>query len=137
NRPHDASNLAKFATHTLERPFNWQVVRLSSGWEDWTDAPILTLTSHEPPKLEKADIDKIRSYVEAGGMLFTQADGDSASFNTFAGWLARELFGQELVSVPANHPVMTNQSLFNLKPTLPLKMVTNGSRILMLHAPTD
>ncbi len=92
NYPRDAANLARFASHELERPVNSQVVWLSHNWTDWTDCPVLYLASHKAPRLAPRDLDNLRTFVRAGGMLFTHADGGSAEFNDFVQDLAQRLF---------------------------------------------
>jgi hypothetical protein len=136
NRPRDASNLAKYASQELERPVNWQVVSIDREWVDWADSPILYLSSHVPPAIADADVVKIRNYVLAGGMLFVQADGDSPAMTQFAGDLAHRLFPQfEMADVPDGHALFN--AMYKLPDHPPLKMVSNGSRILMLYSPTD
>ncbi|HZL36300.1 MAG TPA: DUF4159 domain-containing protein [Tepidisphaeraceae bacterium] len=136
NRPRDVANLAKEAGEKLERPINWQVVPLKRDWTDWLDSPILYLASHKPPNLSDADVQKIRQYVEAGGMLFVQADGDAIPMTGFARELGHRLFPKyELADVPRPNPLFS--SLYRLPSHPALKMVNNGSRILMLFSPTD
>lgn len=141
NRPRDVANLARFATHELERPLNWQVVSLARDWTDWNDSPILYLASHVPPTLNDDDRAKIRKFVLSGGLLFTQADGDSPSFNLFAEDLGRKLFPDyEMKTLdPESAPYTL---VYKMKATPgavlpPLKAVSNGSRLLMVHSPTD
>jgi hypothetical protein len=136
NRPRDLANAARFATRQLERPINWQVVSIDNPWTDWMDSPILYIASHEPPKFGPEDYDKLRQYVEAGGMIFTHADAGSPKFNAWAAELAHELFRKyEMADLPADHPIYN--IVFKTNPRPPLKAVTNGSRLLMLHAPAD
>ena len=136
NRPQDIGNLARYASHQLERQLNWQVVPLDRNWPEWMDSPILYLASHKPVKLTSDDCARIRQFVENGGLLFTQADGNAPEFNQFARALATRLFpAYELEDVPPDHPL--NSVMFKLHPAPPLKMVSNGSRILMLHSTTD
>lgn len=93
NRPHDVENLARFASHEIERPLNWQVVPIEHDWIDWMDSPILYLASHKwIYSIDDADVKKLRQFVLAGGMLFTQADGDSPEFDRFAHDLAHRVF---------------------------------------------
>jgi len=92
NRPRDVAHLAKFTGKETERPLNWQVVQLSGEWGDWMDSPILYLASHEAPIMDESDFAKLRSFVMAGGLLFTQADGGNKEFNQFAELLAMKLF---------------------------------------------
>jgi hypothetical protein len=138
NRPRDVANLARFAGRELERPLNWQVVPIDREWPEWTDSPVLYIASHAPPKLEQGERDKIRSFVAAGGLLFTQSDGAKPEMDQWASELADTIFKPyELVDVPEDH------ALYSLHYRLPpesrpkLKYVTNGSRILMVHSPTD
>ena len=136
NRPRDVANLARFTARQLERPLNWQVVPLDHDWTDWTDSPILYLASHQPPKLSDQEIGKIRAFVENGGLLFTQADGGSPQFNAYVTEFAKKLFlNYEMSDLPENHPLYN--TMFKLEPIAGLKIVSNGSRILMLHSTTD
>lgn len=136
NHPRDLANLSRWASNELERPLNWQVVPLNHPWTDWTDSPILYISSHEPVPLNDGDVKNIRSYVNAGGMLFLHADNDSPKFDRFAHEAAERLFPQyKLVPVPPGHPLLS--ALYNVQPPVPLLMVSNGSRILMLYSPRD
>jgi hypothetical protein len=135
NRPRDVAHLAKFTGRETERPLNWQVVDLAGEWGDWMDSPILYLASHEAPIMDETDFAKIRSFVMAGGLLFTQADGGNKEFNQFAELLAMKLFNQELKDVPPNHFVYN--ALFHPAEKFPLKCVSNGTRLLMVHCPDD
>ena len=136
NRPRDLANLAKYTSHQLERTVNWQVVPLSHPWTDWNDSPIVYLASHVALKISESEVENLRAFVMAGGMLYTQADGDSPEFNRFAADLARRVFpGYEMTDLPANHPIYS--VVYKITPHPPLKMVSNGARILMLHSPTD
>jgi len=137
NRPYDIANLNKFARRETERPMNWQVVGIDRDWRDWSDAAVLYIASHQPPKIWAQDLDKIRAYAMAGGLVFTHADSDSASFNLFAEDLARRLFPEyEMRDVPPDDLMYTGQ--YRIKPPLPkLRGVFNGSRWLMIHSPKD
>ncbi len=136
NRPRDIANLAHFASTALERPLNWQVVSLTSDWSDWMDSPVLYIASHEPPTLTDADVDKLRAYALAGGLIFTHADGDSVKFNQFVATLGRRLFpAYPLQSLPSDHPIYS--TLYKVKPQPPLQGISNGSRLLLVHSPTD
>jgi hypothetical protein len=136
NRPRDVSNLARFASREMERPLNWQVVNIEATWTDWTDSPILYLASHVPPKLGELELLKLRRFVDAGGLLFTQSDGDSPLFEAFIVELAGKLFpGSEFRDLPADHEIYNLNYQINPKP--PLKFIGNGARVLMLHSPED
>lgn len=136
NRPRDVANLTRFATHELERPLNWQVVPIERPWQDWADSPILYLASQKAVPITQEQVGQIRRYVEAGGLLFTHADGGTSGFNDFARDLARQLFPEyPLVDLKPDNELY---SVLYTVPTKPrLQVVTNGARILMVHSPTD
>jgi hypothetical protein len=136
NRPRDVANLARFGSRELERPLNWQVVPIDHDWTDWTDAPILYISTHKPVSFGPREIDRIRNYVEAGGLLFTQADGSLPEANAWAEQFAKQLFpAYPMADVPPDHELFS--ILYKVTDHPPLRYVTNGSRILMLHSPTD
>jgi len=136
NRPRDLANLAHFASRQLERELNWQVVPLSRPWQEWLDAPVLYLASHQPVELTDQDLDNLRGFIAAGGLLFTHADGDSASFNEFAEDLAHRLFPRyELRDLHLDHDVYT--AVFKIEQKPRLRVVENGSRLLIVHSTTD
>jgi hypothetical protein len=137
NRPRDVANLDRFASRELERPLNWQVVNLQRDWTDWLDAPILYIASHQPPKFSDADVEKLRKYVEAGGLLFTHADNNSEAFNKWAAEFSTKLFPAcEMQDLPADHELYSIYFKIN-QPHQKLRYVTNGARILLIHSPGD
>jgi hypothetical protein len=136
NRPRDLANLSRFASRELERPLNWQVIPIDRDWPEWTDSPILYIASHQAPKLTDADFAKLRHFVEAGGMLFTQADGGADLFNNFVLELARKIVpAYEWSDLPLDHEIYSMN--YKIEPKPRLRCITNGSRILMLHSPQD
>jgi hypothetical protein len=137
NRPRDAANLSKAVGKEIEKQLNWQVINVNTPWQQWLDSPILSLGTHRPFKFSEEELGRIRSYVEAGGMLYTQSDASTAAVDQWANQLAQQLFKRPLVPVPANHPLYTNETVYKIVPPVPLKMVTNGSRVLMVHSGVD
>ncbi len=137
NRPRDASNLARFAGKRLERPLNWQVQGIDRPWQDWLDAPAVSLASHTTPFITDAQCDKLRSYIEAGGLLYLNADGEeTAEFDAFARHLCRRLFPRyALRDMPPNHALYG--VMYKVDPRPPLKYVTNGVRALVVYSPRD
>jgi hypothetical protein len=136
NRPRDLANLSRFASRELERPLNWQVIPIERDWTEWTDSPILYLASHQAPKLTETDLAKLRKFIDAGGMLFTQADGGAEVFNNFVLELSRKLLPTfEWTDLPQDHEIYTLN--YRVDPRPKLRCISNGSRILMLHSPVD
>ena len=144
HRRQDVAHLARFATRTLERPMNWQVVNFRRNWSDWADSPVLYIAGgDQPPPLSPADVAVLRDFALAGGLIFTHADHGSRAFNEWVADLARRTFpaAPPLAPLPLTHPVYS--SLFRFKaepgqpPPPPLSGVDNGSRLLLVHSPAD
>jgi Domain of unknown function (DUF4159) len=137
NRPRDIANLTRFASYELERPLNWQVVSLKSDWTDWMDSPILYIASHEPPKLTDSDYDKLRSFAENGGLIFTHADGGSAPFNRFVADLSKRLFPDYPLQTLLPDDEIYSAQYNKIDPKPPLQAVSNGSRLLLINSSTE
>lgn len=138
NHYRDAANLASYASAELERGINWQVVDLQRDWTDWLDSPVLYIASHQPPKLTDADIDKLRQFAEAGGVLFMNADGDSPAVNQWVAQLAKKLWPDyPLRPLAEDHPIYSVQAKLAGRPHPKLEAVSNGSRLLLVHSPVD
>ena len=136
NRPRDVANLSRFASREMERPLNFQIVSVDHPWTDWTDSPILYIASHEKCNFTAAQIVQFRKFVEAGGMIFTQADGNSPAFDQYARTLASKIFPQyEMKALPKTSLIYS--ALYKIDPVIPLFSVSNGSRELIVHSPTD
>jgi hypothetical protein len=134
--PRDVANLTRFASQQLERPLNWQTVSLDRGWEDWTDSPVIYIATDKPPELQDPVIDKLRSYCEAGGILFTHADNATPATNAFAESMARRLYpSYPYEKLRDDHPIYTAHYPMKTRP--PLMGVSNGARLLMVHSTTD
>jgi len=136
NRPRDVANLARWAGRELERPLNWQVVGIDHPWYDWFDSPVLYIASHEPPELKDADYQKLKNFVQAGGLIFTHADAGSVAFNRWVPQLVQRIApGCELKPLPDNHPIYSLQYKLGSHPIL--QGVSNGVRLLLVHASGD
>ena len=136
NRPRDVANLARFGAKELERPLNWQVVPITRDWTDWMDSPILYIASHAAAKFSDEEIKKIRSFVQAGGLLFTQADASQSEADEWAQDLAKKLFPlYEMKDLNDQHEIFN--ILYKPSPHPKLRGVSNGARLFMVHAPTD
>jgi hypothetical protein len=135
DRPRDALLLSAAASRWLERPLHWQVVGLDRSALEWSDCPVLYISGDQAFNVDDDQLKKLKQYVDAGGMIFTNADNNSDSFNGFAENLAHQLFGKDLHTLPADHPLFS--AAFAMKNPPPLRGVDNGSRLLMVHSPLE
>ena len=136
NRARDAANLARFASKELERPLNWQVVPLKGGM-DRLDG-FAGAVPGQPPgdPAERPGTSTTWRFVEAGGLIFTQADGGSPTFNAFVGELGRKLFPMyEFAELPQDHKIYSAALPPRTKPKW--RYIGNGARIFLLHSPED
>jgi hypothetical protein len=138
NYARDLANLTRWAGKQLERPLNWQVVDIKRSWQEWTDSAVLYIATDKPPDLTDSQLEKLRSFVEAGGLIFTHADKNSQATSDFASDLAKRLFPQYAYGpLPKDHIVYS--ALYPMKPENrpDLAGLSNGVRLLMVHSPTD
>jgi hypothetical protein len=138
-RPRDAANLAKWMGHrSVEGFFNWQIVNLKVPVEELHDAPILYIAGSEALTLSDKDIDKLRMFVQQGGIILGNADCASKAFSTSFVKLGHSLFPKyEFRKLPVNHPIYVNEQYnagrWKIKPEV--QGLSNGVRELMLLVP--
>jgi hypothetical protein len=135
-RPRDSANLARWLTRHTERNINWQIVSFEAQPEDWLDAPVLLITGHRDPKFTPEQIDKLKRFVRAGGMIFSTADGADSAFTEsirrkYAPAICDRLY--EMRPLPPEHPI------YNIEYKLRehLMGLSNGLRELWVHSSGD
>jgi hypothetical protein len=136
-RPRDSANVHAYLAKAFERHLNWQSVAIDAPVEDWLDAPIMLITGYKAPEFTDDDVAKIRQFVNAGGIVFSIADGGSKEFTEAMGRYARAVAGEGYAfrELPKDHP------LYNIygkaQNPAPLSGVSNGIRELWIHSPQD
>ncbi len=136
-RPRNSANLHARLGHMLERHLNWQSVPLDAPFEEWLDAPILLITGSKDPHFTSEDVDKFRKFVDAGGIVFSTADGNSREFSDAMQHYATQLAGPDYPwrQLPPDHPLF---SVYGKPKTMPtLFGVSNGVREMWIHSPLD
>jgi hypothetical protein len=137
-RPRDSTNLTNWMSHQFERPINWQVVNIDNSPDEWLDAPVLLITGAKDPGFTLEQIDHLRRYVRAGGLVFSSADAGSAQFTTAMRRYAEAVVDSKFPwrDLPDDHEVyQVYQKMPTDKP--PLMGVSNGVRELWIHSPKD
>ncbi len=151
NRPADASNLTAWLSDEVEQPFNWQVLDVDRPLEEWFDAPFVAVSSHDTlPWIaahnralaeESADrspttVEKIRRYLDLGGLLFTNADAASDAFGTSVRELAALTHPHlEWRRLPEDHWLYRMSAHVEKRPIL--YGLSNGVRELIIHCPQN
>jgi hypothetical protein len=139
-RPRDAANLSKWmGKRSLEGFLNWQIVNLQVPVEELHDAPILYMAGSEEIALRAAEIDKLRLFVEQGGMILGNADCGNRIFSTSFKKLGNKLFPKyEFRKLPLSHPIFEAQFHGkNWKSRPILEGLSNGVREFMLLIPAS
>ncbi|MDW8261895.1 MAG: DUF4159 domain-containing protein [Phycisphaerales bacterium] len=138
-RPRDAANVVRFMGKAIEQELNWQVVTIDSPVRDWHESPILYLEGGKPLALDQAGKEKLRQYVEQGGLILFAADASSRAFSDSVRALGLELFpDSEWRELPQQHPIYTDQQFprsgWKTKPVV--LGLSNGVRERMILLPS-
>ncbi len=89
NRPRDVANLTRWIADDTETALNWQIVSLDAEPHEWLDAPVLYLASHQRlpwldatarDRPESTELDKLKRYLDLGGMIFAVNEGSGRGF---------------------------------------------------------
>ena len=141
-RPREVANVARWTSHQLERDLNWQIVNLQVDADELHDAPILWISGSRPLLFTKEHEEKLKLFVEQGGLILGHADCNNKAFADSFKKLGTKLFGSEFRELPAQHPIYTNQPIFAANAKAPaarrpqdriqLQGLSNGARELML-----
>lgn len=139
-RPQDVFNFVGWVGHQLESRFNWQIVNLDGPAETLHDAPILYIAGDQPLNFSQADKDKLRLFVQQGGMIVGNADCDNAAFSKSFTQLGTELFpSYTFRELPPTHPLMSGEQFAATKWGRKARLtgLSNGVRELMLLPQLD
>ncbi len=139
-RPGDAYNFAQWFGDQLEERLNWQVVSLdTTSPEDMHSAPILYITGDKPLDFSKADLAKLKEFVEQGGMIVGNADCGSEPFSASFIKLGLALFPEyEFRPLPADHEIFhQNFAPATVNDKIRLQGLSNGVRELMILPGAD
>jgi len=137
-RPRDIANLSRWAGRQIENDLNWQVVNLKVPVEELHDAPILYISGSQALDFGKEELDKLRTFVQEGGLILGNADcGKDAFTNSFTA-LGKKLFPTYTFrQLPPRHPIFTREQFnaANWRTRPIISGMSNGIRELMLVIP--
>lgn len=136
NRFSDLTKLAQFCSARLEQPFAWGVADLHRHWFDWLDAPVLMLSTDQPPTLDDAAVEKLRRYTDNGGLLFIHNEFQTPEMDAFVKEFASRAFPEfKLKPIPPGSLLF--KSVVDLKNPPPFEGISNGDRLVLVYSPTD
>jgi hypothetical protein len=140
-RPRDSANVHHHLSRQLERHMNWQSVPIDVTPQQWLDAPILLITGAADPKFTPDDIDKLRQYVRAGGVILSVPQGPGTEFPDAVKGYALQMLGEQPApetafrELPATHPLFSVSGKMDKPPKL--MGISNGVRELWIHSTVD
>ncbi len=133
--PRDLARLAGWFSRRFERPVNWQVLDADAPIEQWHDAPILYLSGSGLPRFTPDQKQRLRTFALRGGLIVSSSAGNSPVFTAEIRKLYAELLPDwPLEPLDADHAVYSAHAPVSAGGLLG---VSNGVRLLAVHAPSD
>ncbi|MEM7625635.1 MAG: DUF4159 domain-containing protein [Planctomycetota bacterium] len=140
-RPNDLYFLTRFLSDQREAELNWQVVSIDSDPADWLRAPVLYLSIGQPLELTDTQQQKLKRYLDLGGMLVVNPEGRGNRVARSVVQLGQALYPRyEFANVTAEHPfasliVDLSRGSGRLKPRV--QTLSNGVRDLIVMPRED
>ena len=78
NRPNDMYNYVTDVGRRLETPTSWQIVDLDQPVYELIECPMLYLATDKPFKLAPEQVQRLKEYIDAGGLLGCVPEGKAA-----------------------------------------------------------
>ncbi len=132
NRPHDMWNFVDHVSDLYEVPATWQVVELDLPVREMIESPLMYLSTDGAFRFTDEQLDRLRDYIDAGGLLIVNPEGGGGAVGQSVHRLAKRLFagrGLKLEKIPADHAI---RHVHAKNIHTPMMMVHNGVRPLMI-----
>jgi hypothetical protein len=114
--PSSLPNLIEFCNQNLKTSISKDVPYVSVGSTDIFQYPFVHMTGHGNVVFSNAEVENLRTYLEAGGFLHID---DNYGMDEFIRVEIKKLFpNQELVEIPSNHPIFNQKYKFNALPKI-------------------
>jgi hypothetical protein len=140
NDSDDVRNMVGIISHDWNNLLTWQVVDPNLATvPDLLQAPIAFFNGHKSPQFSAQATKNLRSFVEEGGFILTEACCGSREFDQGVKRLIKAIFPEEqyqLRALPREHPVWRARHL--LSPEVhPLMGIEYGCRTVLIYSPSD
>ncbi len=138
-RPRDDAFLTRWMSKQYERPLNWQVVNMDVDPTQWLDAPVLLITGSRDPQFKPDDVARLRTFIDAGGMIFSTSDESSTAFTEamrrYAGQVVKGRY--EMRILPRTDMLYSTDLGADMTNAPGLMAMNNGIRDIWVHCPID
>ena len=134
NRPNDLHFLNLHLSDQREGELNWQAIDIDAAPpEAWLMSPVLYLSSGQRVALNPEQRQRLKRYLDMGGLLVTCAENRSSAFNQSIRELAGQMYPQhELKRLDPGDPLCRSWHQLTKGFDMPVESVSNGARHLIL-----
>lgn len=143
NHPSDLRNFVEYASDVYEVQTGWQIIEPDAKLVELQDTPLLFITTDRAFELSEQEVRQIRRFVDAGGLLVTNAEKGQSEVRAFL-QLYRSLFPDTIADARNNLPLAKashEHEIFNMHQKVRglnnVLVVENGVRTLAVHFPRD
>ncbi|MCY2931127.1 MAG: DUF4159 domain-containing protein [Planctomycetota bacterium] len=138
NRPRDLAMLTRWMmSEIFENEAFWQIVNMKIPPSDWHDAPAMVIAGSKAPTFGKDDLDKLRTYVNQGGAIFSITECDGTAFDRGMRETYAKLFPDyEIKEAPLTHELYSIHQDIR-RAGLKFYILSNGVRPLAIHVMRD
>jgi len=106
NSPTALTNMLRYAREQVPISISERYDDVQLGSRDIFNYPFLFITGHGNISINEAEMDNLRRYLETGGFLYV--DDDYGLDQYIRPYLERIFPDEELIELPANHPLYSN-----------------------------
>jgi hypothetical protein len=137
-RPDDLYRLTAQLSDMTERELNWQVVSIDTQPEHWLNAPLLCVTSADKINLTPPQTQRLRRYLDLGGMLVAVPHAAATDFRASIRQFARTLYPRfRMRRLPADHPFFKSLHQIEYARAGRVEGISNGVRELIVMLERD
>ncbi|MFW6336359.1 MAG: DUF4159 domain-containing protein, partial [Phycisphaeraceae bacterium] len=104
NNPSDLRNFVEYASDVYEVQTGWQIIEPDAKLVELQDTPLLFITTDRAFELSEQEVRQIRRFVDAGGLLVTNAEKGQSELRAFLE-LYRSLFPDIIADAKNNLPL--------------------------------
>ncbi len=138
NKLRDVAGLTRYAAGTLERLYNWQSVSLDDPIDSLLEAPVLYITGHRALEFTVEEEQKLREYLDRGGLIFAVACCSEPAFAGSVRRLAARIAPEyPMLPLRSTHPILSGGAQYRIENPPDLYEVRSPTRTLMLMSADD
>ena len=137
-RPDDLAHLTAALADWREAELGWQSATLADEPTDWLNAPVLYLSTGRALALEPHEVDRLRLYIDLGGMLVLNPENAASGFQRdLYRWMSGLYPGSVPKPVGEAHPLLTLVEPVDMSKGRRPWVLSQGARDLVVLLPGD